>query len=112
MSPPRRAIVPERVVHFHIAAEFYHGHRDLLTMLRYPSFSHRPTIMAPIGFRILPFAPQPPPKLIGAPAPLATALLSDNMHRLHAIGPDLRPFHRGGKLVGTALTVKVGPATT
>lgn len=66
-------------------------------------------IMAPIGFRILPFAPKPSPKIIAALRRIATAHLSDNMHRLHAIGPDLWPCHRGGKLVGPALTVKVGP---
>ena len=65
--------------------------------------------MAPIGFRILPFAPQPSPRIIGALRRIATAHLSDNMHRLHAIGPDLWPCHRGGRLVGPALTVKVGP---
>lgn len=65
--------------------------------------------MAPIGFRILPFAPQPSPGIIAALRKTATAHLSDNMHCLHAIGPDLWPCHRGGKLVGTALTVKVGP---
>jgi regulator of RNase E activity RraA len=65
--------------------------------------------MAPIGFRILPFAPQAPAKTIATLRRIATAHLSDNMHRLHAIGPDLWPCHSGGRLVGTALTVKVGP---
>lgn len=65
--------------------------------------------MAPIGFRILPCAPQAAPKIIAALRKIATAHLSDNMHRLHAIGPDLWPCHRGGRMVGTALTVKVSP---
>jgi RraA family protein len=65
--------------------------------------------MAPIGFRILPFPPQPAAKIISALRKIATAHLSDNMHRLHAVGSDLWPCHRGGKLVGPALTVKVGP---
>ena len=65
--------------------------------------------MAPIGFRILPFAPQPPAKTIATLRKIATAHLSDNMNRLHAIGPDLWPCHSGGRMVGTALTVKVGP---
>ena len=56
--------------------------------------------MAPIGFRILPFPPQPSSKTIAALRKIATAHLSDNMHRLHAIGPDLWPCHKGGKLVG------------
>lgn len=65
--------------------------------------------MAPIGFRILPFAAQPSAKLIAQLRKTATAHLSDNMHRLHAIGPDLFPCHRGGRMVGTALTVKISP---
>lgn len=65
--------------------------------------------MAPIGFRILPFAPQASAKIIATLRKTATAHLSDNMHRLHAIGPDLFPCHSGGRMVGTALTVKVGP---
>jgi RraA family protein len=66
-------------------------------------------IMAPIGFRILPFAPQPSKKILSTLHKTATAHLSDNMHRLHAIGPALFPCHKGGRMVGTALTVKVGP---
>lgn len=65
--------------------------------------------MSPTGFRILPFAPQAPAKLIAKLRKTATAHLSDNMQRLHAIGPDLFPCHSGGRMVGTALTVKVGP---
>lgn len=65
--------------------------------------------MSPIGFRILPFAAQPSAKLIAQLRKTATAHLSDNMHRLHAIGPDLFPCHRGGRMVGTALTVKISP---
>lgn len=71
--------------------------------------NHRLTTMAPIGFRILPLPPQPPAKIITALRKIATAHLSDNMHRLHAVGSGLWPCHRGGKLVGTALTVKVSP---
>jgi RraA family protein len=65
--------------------------------------------MAPIGFRILPFAPQLSAKTIATLRKIATAHLSDNMNRLHAIGPDLWPCHSGGRMVGTALTVKVSP---
>ncbi len=71
--------------------------------------NYRLTTMAPIGFRILPFPPQPAAKIITALRKIATAHLRDNMHRLHAVGPDLWPCHRGGKLVGAALTVKVSP---
>jgi len=82
---------------------------------RYRCYDIRPfkhdsdPIMAPIGFRILPFAPQPAAKTIATLRKIATAHLSDNMNRLHAIGPDLWPCHSGGRMVGTALTVKVGP---
>jgi RraA family protein len=37
---------------------------------------------------------------------LPTSILSDNLSRMSAI-VGLRPFHRGGKLVGNALTVRV-----
>lgn len=65
--------------------------------------------MSPIGLRILPFTPPPSPKIIAALRKIATAHLSDNMQRLHAIAAELRPYHKGGKLVGPALTVKASP---
>jgi RraA family protein len=65
--------------------------------------------MAPVGFRIRPFAPQVPARTIAALRKTATAHLSDNMNRLHAIGPELFPCHGGGRMAGTALTVKVSP---
>ena len=65
--------------------------------------------MSPIGLRILPFAPPSSPKIIAALRKIATAHLSDNMQRLHAIAAELRPCHKGGKLVGPALTVKASP---
>jgi RraA family protein len=65
--------------------------------------------MANIGFRILPFAKRPSERVLRDLLPLATSLLSDNMHRLHSIDGALRPFHRKGKLVGPALTVRVPP---
>ena len=40
---------------------------------------------------------------------IPTAILSDNMARLFAVGPALRPYHRGGALVGSALTVRTRP---
>jgi RraA family protein len=61
------------------------------------------------GFRILPFAAEPPHGLVEALREIATAHLSDNMHRLHAIGASIRPHHRSGRLAGPALTVKVPP---
>ncbi len=65
--------------------------------------------MANIGFRILPFAKRPPSRLVTALESLATSLISDNMHRLHSIAAELRPYHRKGKLTGPALTVRVPP---
>lgn len=65
--------------------------------------------MPNIGFRILPNPPRPPRKMIKALAAMATAHLSDNMNRLVGGGAALRPMHRGGKLCGPALTVKVAP---
>jgi RraA family protein len=65
--------------------------------------------MPNIGFRILPMPPRPARKLVNALGKMVTAHLSDNMNRLHAGGALLRPMHRGGKLSGPALTVKVAP---
>jgi len=61
------------------------------------------------GFRILPMPPQPAPALLAELARVAAAHLSDNMHRMQAVGPELRPCHKGGKLIGPALTVRVPP---
>jgi regulator of RNase E activity RraA len=65
--------------------------------------------MPNIGFRILPMPARPTGKLVKALAAMVTAHLSDNMNRLVAGGAALRPMHRGGKLCGPALTVKVAP---
>lgn len=52
-----------------------------------------------------PSAPSADPALIDAFRGLQTALISDNLARFAgAVG--LRPFHRGGRMVGTALTVR------
>ena len=65
--------------------------------------------MANIGFRILPMPARPARKLVKALGKMVTAHLSDNMNRLVAGGSALQPMHRGGKLCGPALTVKVAP---
>lgn len=65
--------------------------------------------MANIGFRILPFVPAPDKALIESLRGIAAAHLSDNMNRLQSVGAEIRPMHRGGSLVGPALTVKVPP---
>jgi regulator of RNase E activity RraA len=62
-----------------------------------------------LGFRILPAPPRAADVLLDRFAGVATAHLSDNMSRLAGIGARLRPMHRGGRLVGSAFTVKVTP---
>jgi len=52
--------------------------------------------------------PKPSPALIEAFKSAPTSVISDNLYRLPgAVG--LRPFHRAGKLVGTAFTVRTRP---
>ena len=65
--------------------------------------------MPNIGFRILPMPARPAKRLVKALAAMVTAHLSDNMNRMVAGGAALRPMHKGGKLCGPALTVKVAP---
>lgn len=78
-------------------------------MLGYGLSKIRGIFMNNIGFRILPFAQRPSPKLLAELKRIVTAHLSDNMNRLHSVAAEIRPFHKGGKLVGPALTVKVPP---
>ena len=61
------------------------------------------------GFRIYPAAQRASEDLLDRFVGVASAHLSDNMSRLAAAGPRLRPMHKGGHLVGNALTVKVRP---
>ena len=65
--------------------------------------------MSTIGFRVLPSPPRAAARLLAAFAELPTSNISDNMLRHYGAGARLRPFHRGGKLVGTAFTVKTRP---
>ncbi|WP_027520599.1 RraA family protein [Bradyrhizobium sp. Ec3.3] len=52
--------------------------------------------------------PKPAPELIEAFKEAPTSVISDNLDRLAgAVG--LRPFHRSGRLVGTAFTVQTRP---
>ncbi len=62
-----------------------------------------------IGFRIKQSENRLSGEMIERFRPLATSLLSDSMNRLHAIGPNLRPYHQEGKLIGNAFTVKTRP---
>jgi RraA family protein len=64
--------------------------------------------MAMLGFRINPAPPQAPADLVEQLRSVVTAHISDSMNRLcGAIG--LRHYHRGGRLAGTAFTVKTRP---
>ncbi|MCO5092918.1 RraA family protein [Bosea sp. (in: a-proteobacteria)] len=60
----------------------------------------------PIGERRNASAEQVPAATLDALAGLPTAILSDNMQGLVGTGL-LRPWHRGGRMAGTAVTVRV-----
>jgi regulator of RNase E activity RraA len=52
--------------------------------------------------------PKPPANIVEGFRNAPTSVISDNLARLPgAVG--LKPFHRGGKLVGTAFTVRTRP---
>jgi RraA family protein len=62
-----------------------------------------------IGFRILPIGKRLDKKLIEQYTDVVTPHISDNMNRMHAVSSDLRAYHKSGKLLGTAFTVKTRP---
>lgn len=64
------------------------------------------TAVQPIGQRRNPAAAPVAPELLARLRALPTALLSDNMQGLVGTGL-LRPVHRAGRMVGTAVTVRV-----
>jgi len=59
-----------------------------------------------IGLRILCAPSRPSVQLLEGLAALPTPNISDNMQRQCGAAAGLRPYHRGGKLVGPAFTVK------
>jgi RraA family protein len=61
------------------------------------------------GFRIVPLPRRASPALVAALGEMVTAHLSDNMSRLQGAAAAIRPMHRGGRLAGPALTVRVAP---
>ncbi len=61
------------------------------------------------GFRIVHGWQRPSSDLLMAFSSIPTAIISDNMNRLFAGGPELRPVHRQGTLCGAALTVRTRP---
>jgi RraA family protein len=62
-----------------------------------------------IGFQINPRVQTPDSSIMELLRGIPTPILSDNMARLFAVGPALRPYHRGGALLGSALTVRTRP---
>lgn len=62
-----------------------------------------------IGFRILPIKRRVERSLVEQFRSVVTPHISDNLNRIHAIGSNLRPYHKEGKLIGTAITVKTRP---
>lgn len=62
-----------------------------------------------IGFRIASDCTRADQSLVDAFAEIPTAIISDNMNRMFAGGPTLRPMHKSGGLAGNALTVKTRP---
>lgn len=65
--------------------------------------------MTNLGFRILPITRKVDRKLVEQFRNVVTPHISDNLNRIHAIGSELRPYHKEGKLIGTAITVKTRP---
>ena len=62
-----------------------------------------------IGFKINPRPEAQDPSALELLRGIPTPILSDNMARMFAVGPGLRPYHRGGALLGWALTVRTRP---
>lgn len=56
----------------------------------------------------MPAVPRPAPELIEAFRGASTSIISDNLARLPGV-VGLRPFHKGGPLVGVAVTVRTRP---
>ena len=65
--------------------------------------------MTNIGFRILSVTKRVDKQLIEQYRNVVTPHISDNLNRIHSIGSELRPYHKEGKLIGTAITVKTRP---
>lgn len=65
--------------------------------------------MENLGFRILPIKNRPSEQLVNEFRSVVTPHISDNVNRIYGGGAALRPYHKTGKLTGTALTVKTRP---
>ncbi len=62
-----------------------------------------------LGFQIVPKTLPNDPALKDLLEGIPTPLISDNMARLFAAGPALRPMHDGTPMLGFALTVRTRP---
>lgn len=62
-----------------------------------------------IGFRVCDGHIRADKSPVEAFASIPTAIISYNLNRRTAAGPSVRPMHKGGRLAGTALTVKTRP---
>lgn len=62
-----------------------------------------------VGFRIFPIEKRVDNETVKQFRSIVTPHISDNMSRIQAAGAGLRPYHKEGKLVGTAITVKTRP---
>lgn len=62
-----------------------------------------------IGFRVVRDRPRPEAAIVEAFAAIPVANISDNMHRVFAAGPDIRPLGPSMRLAGVALTVRTRP---
>ncbi|MDF2959951.1 MAG: L-lactate dehydrogenase LldD [Paenibacillus sp.] len=65
--------------------------------------------MSQLGFRIMPMKQRPVTQLLEQYRSVVTPHISDNMNRLQSASAALRSYHKEGKLVGAALTVKTRP---
>ncbi|MDQ0218694.1 RraA family protein [Peribacillus cavernae] len=61
------------------------------------------------GFRIFPVEKRVDKRIVEQFRNVVTPHISDNMSRLQGASCELRPYHKEGKLSGTAITVKTRP---
>lgn len=62
-----------------------------------------------IGLRVMHGHERAEASMVAALSRIPTAIISDNLNRMVAAGPAVRPMHRKGVLAGTAVTVKTRP---
>lgn len=65
--------------------------------------------MENLGFRVLPVKRRPTSELVEQFRHVVTPHVSDNLNRMFSGAAELRPYHKGGKLTGVAVTVKTRP---